>query len=128
MAVSAATDWAARSSTPSRPRSCSLPGRERGGDSKQFKATDTISANQADRGSAGAGGTAGGAIGGQGQAPGGPAGQAFPGIAGVAGVEGVGVGGGLDFFPGGDATIDNTNITGNNASTADNDVSGTFSD
>ena len=96
--------------------------------SKQFKATDTISANQANQGSGGRGGAAGGAIGGQGQTPGGPAGQAFPGIAGVAGVEGVGLGGGLDFFPGGDVTIDNTNITGNNASTADNDVSGNFAD
>jgi hypothetical protein len=39
----------------------------------------------------------------------------------------VGIGGGVDLFPGGTVTIDNTNITGNNATTSDNDVSGTFS-
>ncbi len=56
-----------------------------------------------------------------------PNGQAHPGAAGVAGVAGVGIGGGLDLLPGGTVTIDNTNITGNTASTSDNDVSGTFS-
>jgi hypothetical protein len=38
----------------------------------------------------------------------------------------VGVGGGIDLAPGGTATIDDTTITGNDASTKDNDVSGTF--
>ena len=44
----------------------------------------------------------------------------------AAGVAGVGVGGGLDLSTGGTAVIDNTTITGNTASTSDNDVSGTF--
>jgi hypothetical protein len=33
----------------------------------------------------------------------------------------------LALTPGGTVTIDNTNISGNSASTGDNDVSGTFS-
>ena len=40
---------------------------------------------------------------------------------------GTGVGGGLNLVPGGSATIDDTTITGNHASTTDNDVHGTFS-
>ena len=49
-----------------------------------------------------------------------------PAAAGALGVSGVGVGGGLDLLPGGIVVIDDTTITGNQASTADNDVSGTF--
>jgi hypothetical protein len=33
----------------------------------------------------------------------------------------------LELFPGSHVTIDNTNITGNTASTQNNDVAGTFS-
>jgi hypothetical protein len=39
----------------------------------------------------------------------------------------VGIGGGLDLVSGGKVTIDDTTISGNNATTSDNDVSGTFS-
>ena len=39
-------------------------------------------------------------------------GQAHPGAAGTDGVSGAGVGGGLDLFPAGTVTIDNTNVTG----------------
>ena len=63
---------------------------------------------------------------GAGGAPGGFPGSAFPGTAGTAGVSGVGVGGGLDLLLGGTVVIDDTTITGNQASTNDNDVSGTF--
>ena len=63
---------------------------------------------------------------GAGGTPSGTAGSAFPGSPGTAGVSGVGVGGGLDLIPGGTAVIDDTTVTGNHASTNDNDVSGTF--
>ncbi len=53
-------------------------------------------------------------------------GQAHPGSPGTAGLSGVGVGGGLDLLPGGHATVRNTNVTGNHASTTDNDTSGTI--
>ena len=95
--------------------------------SQQSKATNTITASQAVRGQGGPGGAGGAAFGGVGGAPGGMNGQAHPGASGTSAVSGVGVGGGLDLFPAGTVTIDNTNITGNTASTADNDVSGTFS-
>src|SRR5262249_62280626 len=94
--------------------------------SKQSKATDTITGNQANLGPGGAGGPAGGVVAGSGGSPNGSAGAAFPGATGVAGVSGAGVGGGLDLLPGGTAVIDDTAITGNTASTADSDVSGTF--
>ena len=94
--------------------------------SKQSKATDTVTGNQANRGPGGAGGLAGGVVAGDGGTPHGTAGAAFPGSPGAAGVAGVGVGGGLDLLPGGTVVIDNTTITGNTASTTDNDVSGTF--
>jgi hypothetical protein len=38
----------------------------------------------------------------------------------------VGVGGGLDLVPGDTAVINDTTIAGNDASTKDKDVSGTF--
>jgi hypothetical protein len=38
----------------------------------------------------------------------------------------VGVGGGLDLITGGTATIDNTTVAGNQATTSDNNVAGTF--
>jgi hypothetical protein len=40
---------------------------------------------------------------------------------------GTGVGGGLDLTTGGTVVIDNTTISGNSATTTDNDVHGTFS-
>ncbi len=95
--------------------------------SRQAWATDTITGNQAIRGMGGQGGAGGAAFGGLGGAPGGRAGQAFTGAPGAAAVAGVGAGGGLDLFPGGIVIIDNADITSNNASTPDNDVSGTFS-
>ena len=118
-AASATPAWAARSSMPTSGTLTIAPrlGTKKG--SKQSKATDTITANQANGGPAGLGGAGGGAAGGQGQAPGGTAGQAFPGTPGVAGVAGAGIGGGLELFPGGHVTIDNTNITGNTASTSE---------
>ena len=95
--------------------------------SKQSKATDTITGNQANRGLGGAVGS------GEARKPAREehraASQALPSLAtaGTAGVSGVGVGGGLDLLPGGTVVIDDTTITGNQASTSDNDVSGTFS-
>jgi hypothetical protein len=53
-------------------------------------------------------------------------GLAFPGEGGKAGAAGTGIGGGLNLAPGGGATIDDTTVTGNHASTTDNDVHGTF--
>jgi hypothetical protein len=46
--------------------------------------------------------------------------------AGVAGPAGTGVGGGLFLDPAGSATLVNTTVSGNQASTSDNDVHGTF--
>src|SRR5262249_8057856 len=94
--------------------------------SKQSKATDTITGNQANRGFGGSGGPAGGVSAGAGGSPGGSAGAAFPGSNGAAGVAGVGIGGGLDLVTRGTAPDRDTTITGNTASTTDNDVSGTF--
>jgi hypothetical protein len=59
--------------------------------------------------------------------PGGGHGEADLGTAGTAAAAGSGIGGGLSLAPGGSATIDNTTITGNHASTIDDDVHGTFS-
>ena len=70
---------------------------------------------------------AGGVLGGPGHTPGGRDGQAIPGGFGIQGSNGAGNGGGLDLMPGGRVTIDDTNITGNNATTQGNDVFGTFS-
>src|SRR5262249_1166900 len=95
--------------------------------SRQSAATNTITTGQANRGLGGPGGAAGGAIGGPGQAPGGTDGQAFPRGPGAAGGAGMGRGGGIHLVPGGKVTIDDTRVTGNNASTGNNDVSGTFS-
>jgi hypothetical protein len=55
------------------------------------------------------------------------AGQVNPSSAGPAGLSGVGVGGGLDLLTDGSVVIDNTNVTGNNSTTTDRDVAGTFS-
>ncbi len=94
--------------------------------SKQSKATDLVTANHALGGFAGAAGPAGQPHVGIGRAPGGADGTEFLGKAGSPGSGGTGAGGGLYLSSGGTATIDNANITGNQASTSDNDVFGTF--
>ena len=48
------------------------------------------------------------------------------GTTGNAGVAGTGMGGGLDLIDGGTALIDNTNVSGNTATTSHPDVAGTF--
>jgi hypothetical protein len=93
--------------------------------SRQSKATNTITDNQANSGLGGAGGQGGTAFEGTFGRPNGLAGTATQGTAGANGVSGAGIGGGLDRLTGGIAMIANTNITGNSASTADNDVSTT---
>ena len=91
--------------------------------SRQAKATDTITANLAILGFAGPGGFAGGATPGQG-GPNSSAGTATAGTPGPQGSPGVGLGGGLDRLSAADVFITNTSITGNKASTADDDTSG----
>ncbi len=94
--------------------------------SKQGKATDLITTNAASGGIGGTGTAAGSVHGGAGGSPGGTAGQAFVGANGTVGIAGSGKGGGLDLITGGTATIDNTTITANLASSTNNDVAGTF--
>ena len=48
------------------------------------------------------------------------------GNAGATALPGTGIGGGLYLFIGGTVSIDNTTITGNTATTSDNNVFGTF--
>ena len=64
---------------------------------------------------AGAGGSSNGA-----------AGQTHPGNAGALGLSGTGMGGGLVLVTGGTVLIDDTTVTGNTATTSDNNVFGTF--
>ncbi len=85
--------------------------------SKQAKATDFITGNIAASASGGQAGAGGGAT-----AAGN--GTATPGQPGATGLFGVGIGGGVATF--GTAKADNTTITGNHASTNDNDVDGTI--
>jgi len=67
-------------------------------------------------------------IGGAGGDPGGAMGStAVPGQPGTNGFAGFGLGGGIAINGPGKATIDDTTITGNTASSGDNDVDGTFS-
>ena len=54
-------------------------------------------------------------------------GTSTPGAGGVGGSAGVGTGGGLDLIPSGNVVLANANVTGNTASTNDNDIAGTFS-
>jgi hypothetical protein len=93
---------------------------------KQAKATSLFTANQAIRGAGGAGGAAGTATAGPGGSPGGTPGYTFPGTPGAQGSPGTGSGGGLFLDPAGTATIKDTTITGNQASTSNNDVAGAF--
>ena len=57
-----------------------------------------------------------------------PPARSFPSKPGTPGATGAGIGGGLYLVAGGKAVIDNTNTTGNHASTSDNDVFGMFSE
>jgi hypothetical protein len=63
---------------------------------------------------------------GAGGSPGGAPGGVFVGTPGATGTAGAGIGGGLFLTAGGKVVIDNTNVTGNHASTSDADVNGTF--
>jgi hypothetical protein len=91
--------------------------------SRQSRAANTITANQATLGLGGSAGMVGAGQAGQGGAPNGAPGSAVPGTPGLDGRSGAGLGGGLFRSTGDNATIANTNITGNHASTADNDES-----
>jgi hypothetical protein len=92
--------------------------------SKQFRATNSITANQANRGTGGAGGPIGGATIGKGGSPNGsPGANFFAGIAGVDGASGSISGGGVVSIPGSVATFVNTKIKGNGTTSSDNDVS-----
>jgi hypothetical protein len=95
--------------------------------SKQLKATDVITGNSAAAGIGGAGGSFGVAQAGTGGSPSGAAGASFLGHSGTAGTSGTGVGGGLDLITGGTVVIDNKTVSGNGATTTDNDVHDTFS-
>jgi len=92
--------------------------------SKQAKATDVITSNQALSATAGAAGHGGTATPGVGGFLGGNPGTAVQGQPGAFDPLSVGVGGGAALF--GTATIDNTSITGNHASTNFGNVEGTF--
>ena len=94
--------------------------------SKQSKATNLITANQASAGLGGAGAAAGIPVAGSGGIPGGVPGQTFPASSGTAGQPGTGIGGGLNLIAGGTVVIDDTMVTGNHATTNNDDVFGTF--
>ncbi len=83
-----------------------------------------VRGNTAIRGVGGSGGTKGGASAGSGGTPNGSSGTAFLGAAGAVGRAGVGLGGGLARPTSASVTLADTSITGNIASTEDNDVSG----
>jgi hypothetical protein len=94
--------------------------------SQQSKATNLISANEADGGTGNLGSDAGVPQAGAGGSPSGAAGHTHPGSAGVTAQNGTGAGGGLDLVAGGIVLIDDTTVTGNTATTSDNNVFGTF--
>jgi hypothetical protein len=94
--------------------------------SKQAKATGSLSANETIGGDGGSGGPLGLGHGGPGGMPGGSAGEGFPWTAGHLGSPGNGTGGGLYLDPAGSATIQDTTIADNHTSTSNNDVAGTF--
>jgi hypothetical protein len=93
--------------------------------SKQSKATDLITSNQALSGTGESPGSGGAATAGAGGSPGGANGVATQGANGVAHPLSIGSGGGI--FAVATAVIDFTSITGNTASTLDNDVDGSVS-
>jgi hypothetical protein len=90
--------------------------------SRQSKAMNVITANQANRGLGGVGGKAGTGFGGLGGQPNGVIGPSVNGTTGADGAPGTGSGGGLVQSPTMAVAIKNTTITGNTASTANNDV------
>ena len=90
--------------------------------SKQSKATNLFTGNLADSGAGGIGGGRGSATGGMGGMSGGQNGTSTPGSQGPSGLSGSGIGGGLNLESGGTAKILNTNVTGNRASTTDDDI------
>jgi hypothetical protein len=89
--------------------------------SRQSKATNTITSNQAVQGAAGAKGEGSLGQSGDGGTPNGARGSSSAGMPGVDGSPGRGLGGGVLLVEGGNATIKNTTISGNMASTAGND-------
>ena len=92
--------------------------------SKQSKATDLITGNKALASTGGAAGTGASATAGTGGTVGGANGTATNGTNGAPHPLSIGAGGGI--FTVATATIDNTSITGNTASSLDNDVDGTI--
>jgi hypothetical protein len=88
--------------------------------SRQAKATDVITSNQANSGLGGAGGQGGEAFEGIGGQPNGVVGSATQGFTKPDAAAGSGIGGGVVQNP--TVTIKNTTITGNTASTSNNDV------
>ncbi len=90
--------------------------------SKQAHAIDVITTNNALAGSGGQAGAGGGATAGGGNSPFGVNGAANAGQPGATDLFSAGVGGGVGTF--GTADFDNTTITGNHASTNDNNVDG----
>jgi hypothetical protein len=95
--------------------------------SKQSRAVNQFTKNLANQGDGGGGGTNGTATPGPGGSPSGTTGAIDPSLPGGRGIHGMGVGGGLDLDVGGTAVIDNTTVTGNQASSSGNDVAGSFS-
>ena len=91
--------------------------------SKQSRATDTITANQANRGTGGPGVRPPATLTARAAPNGSPGPSPFPGQAGVTGTSGFGTGSGVVGIPGSQATITNTKIAGNNAADSGNDVS-----
>ncbi len=92
--------------------------------SKQSKATDLITGNKALASVGGAAGFGASATAGSGGTVGGSIGTATNGTNGASHPLSIGAGGGI--FTVATATIDNTSITGNTASSLDNDVDGTI--
>jgi hypothetical protein len=92
--------------------------------SKQAKATDVITTNKALAASGGTAGAGGSATAGSGGAVFGSDASATPGQPGATDLFSVGIGGGVATF--GITHVDDTIITGNNASTNFNDVDGTI--
>ena len=92
--------------------------------SSQAKATSMITANQALSATGGVPGAGGSATPGQGGSPGGATGNAVAGKSGSPHPLSIGAGGGI--YTVATATIDSTSITGNFASSLDNDVDGTI--
>jgi hypothetical protein len=93
----------------------------------QAGATSLIQSNQATGQVPGQAGGAGAATPGTGGTPGGALGFFRNGTAGRPGVAGMGIGGGLYLSSAGGATLDDTTVASNRASTSDPDIAGTFS-